>query len=74
MLAGLLILGQKQLYMLDGLVEDENGEVVDVHDAPKDLFSVPGTLLELDGRQRAQHWYAVIIHWFSILCFLMCNL
>lgn len=54
--AGLLILGKKYLYMLDGLVENEKGEVVDVVDAPKNILSVPGSLLELDGKQRAQRW------------------
>ncbi|TDL19109.1 beach-domain-containing protein [Rickenella mellea] len=53
---GLLILGRHCLYMMDGLVENEDGEVVDVHDVPSDLLSVPGTLLELDGRQRARYW------------------
>ena len=54
--AGLLILGRNNLYMLDGLVERDDGEVVDVQDAPKNLFSVPGSLLELDSKHRAQHW------------------
>ena len=44
--------------MLDGLVENESGEVVDVHDAPKNLLSVPGSLLEIDSKQRAQSWYS----------------
>lgn len=43
--------------MLDGLVENSDGEVIDVHDAPKELFFVPGSLVELDGVQRAQRWY-----------------
>lgn len=51
--------------MLDGLVENEEGEVVDAHDAPLKLFSVPGTLLELDGVQRAQRWLVPerYVHW-----------
>ena len=43
--------------MLDGLVENSDGEVIDVHEAPKELFFVPGSLVELDGVQRAQRWY-----------------
>lgn len=53
---GLLIIGRTHLYMLDGLVENEDGEVVDAHDAPKMLFFVPGSIVELDGPQRAQRW------------------
>ncbi|KAI5118373.1 hypothetical protein M0805_008701 [Coniferiporia weirii] len=53
---GLLILGRSHLYMLDGLVENKDGEVIEACDAPKDLFAVPGSVLELDGKQRAQKW------------------
>ena len=58
--AGLLILGKTHLYMLDGLVEGSDGEVVEAKDAPRNLFSVPGSMVELDGIQRAQRWYAII--------------
>ncbi|KAH8110236.1 BEACH domain-containing protein [Phellopilus nigrolimitatus] len=44
------------VYMLDGLVENEDGEVIEARDAPKNLFTVPGSVLELDGKQRAQKW------------------
>jgi hypothetical protein len=44
--------------MLDGLVEDDNGEVIAADDAPKRLFFVPGSIVELKGLQRAQRWYA----------------
>ncbi|KAF8652783.1 hypothetical protein AX16_004175 [Volvariella volvacea WC 439] len=53
---GLLIIGRTHLYMLDGLVENDDGEVVDAHDAPRRLFFVPGSIVELDGPQRAQRW------------------
>ncbi|KAG5653218.1 hypothetical protein H0H81_001695 [Sphagnurus paluster] len=53
---GLLIIGRSHLYMLDGLVENDEGEVVEAHDAPKRLFFVPGSIVELDGPQRAQRW------------------
>ena len=65
--AGLLIIGRNNLYMIDGLVENEEGEVIDAHDAPRDLFFVPGSLLELDGRQQALHWYVFVFNrrkWF----------
>lgn len=55
--AGLLIIGRTHLYMLDGLVENDDGEVIEAHDAPKRLFFVPGSIVELDGPQRAQRWY-----------------
>ncbi|KAG5645386.1 hypothetical protein DXG03_006339 [Asterophora parasitica] len=53
---GLLIIGRTHLYMLDGLVENDEGEVIEAHDAPKRLFFVPGSIVELDGPQRAQRW------------------
>ncbi|KAJ3536167.1 hypothetical protein NM688_g6872 [Phlebia brevispora] len=53
---GLLIFGHTHFYMLDGLVEDDNGEVVDAHDAPKRIFVVPGSIVEINGPQRAQRW------------------
>ena len=42
--------------MLDGLVQSDDGEVVDAHDAPKRLFFVPGSIMDLDSHQRAQRW------------------
>ena len=54
--AGLLIIGRSHVYMLDGLVEGEDGEVIDAHEAPRSLFFVPGSIVELDGPQRAQRW------------------
>ncbi|PPQ94175.1 hypothetical protein CVT25_003811 [Psilocybe cyanescens] len=53
---GLLILGRTHIYMLDGVVENEDGEVIDAHDAPKRLLFIPGSIVELDGPQRAQRW------------------
>ena len=38
--------------MLDGVVENEEGEVIDAHDAPKRLLFIPGSIVELDG----PHW------------------
>ncbi|KAG6877946.1 hypothetical protein C0993_001804 [Termitomyces sp. T159_Od127] len=51
---GLLIIGKTHLYMLDGLVENDEGEVIEAHDAPKRLYLVPGSIVELGGPQRAQ--------------------
>lgn len=53
---GLLILGRNYLYMLDGLVENEEGEVIEAQDAPRNLLTVPGSVLDLEGKQKAQKW------------------
>ncbi|KAI0646236.1 beach-domain-containing protein [Trametes meyenii] len=53
---GLLIFGRTHLYLLDGLVENDDGEVIDAHDAPRKLFFVPGSIMDLDNHQRAQRW------------------
>jgi hypothetical protein len=46
----LLILGRKNLYLSDGLVQTPEGEVIDAKDAPRDALSIPsGTLVELDA-------------------------
>lgn len=47
--------------MLDGLVEGPDGEVIEAKDAPKNLFSAPGTMVELDGIQRAQRWCGISV-------------
>lgn len=59
--AGLLIFGRLNVYMLDGLVEGDDGEVIDAHDAPRQLFFVPGSIVELDGPQKAQRWYYSVL-------------
>ncbi|EMD36591.1 hypothetical protein CERSUDRAFT_115625 [Gelatoporia subvermispora B] len=53
---GLLIFGRTHLYMLDGLVENDDGEIIDAHEAPRRLLFVPGSIVELDGPQKAQRW------------------
>ncbi|KAI0746713.1 beach-domain-containing protein [Daedaleopsis nitida] len=53
---GLLIFGRSHLYLLDSLVENDDGEVIDAHDAPRKLFFVPGSIMDLDSHQRAQRW------------------
>ncbi|KAK2463985.1 hypothetical protein APHAL10511_004036 [Amanita phalloides] len=62
---GLLLIGKTHVYMLDGLVENDDGEVIDAHDAPRKLFFVPGSIVELDGPQRAQRWSHAQIAGFS---------
>ena len=54
--AGLLIFGRNNLYFLDGLVENDDGEVIDAHYAPRKLLFIPGSTVELDGRQGALRW------------------
>lgn len=55
-IAGLLIFGRNNLYFLDGLVENDDGEVIDAHYAPRKLLFIPGSTVELDGRQGALRW------------------
>lgn len=43
--------------MLDGLVENELGEVIDAIDAPKSMFFVAGSTPGLRRRQAARRWY-----------------
>jgi hypothetical protein len=48
--------------MFDGLVQSEDGEVIDAQDAPKKLFFVPGSSVDLNSSQKVQRWYAIICH------------
>jgi len=66
LVAGLLIFGRTHLYMLDGLVESDDGEVIDARDAPKRLFFVPGSIVELKGPQRAHRWSIFFFSRFSL--------
>lgn len=54
--AGLLIFGRTHIYMLDGVIENDEGEVIDAQDAPKTLFFIPGSIIELNGPQKARRW------------------
>ncbi|PIL27451.1 hypothetical protein GSI_10600 [Ganoderma sinense ZZ0214-1] len=67
---GLLILGRSHIYLLDGLVENDDGEIIDAHDAPRSLFFVPGSIMDLDSHQRAQRWQQDQIMSFSDRTFL----
>ncbi|KZO92625.1 beach-domain-containing protein [Calocera viscosa TUFC12733] len=54
---GLLILGKSHLYLLEGLVESKDGEIIDARDAPKDLLSIPsGTVVEFKKHRPADKW------------------
>ncbi|EAU86631.2 hypothetical protein CC1G_07289 [Coprinopsis cinerea okayama7 len=53
---GLLIIGKTHVYMLDGVVENDEGEVIDASEAPKRLLFIPGSTVEMDGPQKAQRW------------------
>jgi len=52
---GLLILGKKNLYLVDGLVQTTEGEVIDAKDAPRDVLSIPGTLVDLGTNEQESH-------------------
>ncbi|KAJ7720932.1 beach-domain-containing protein [Mycena metata] len=67
---GLIIIGRTHLYMLDGLVENDDGEIIDAHEAPRRLFFVPGSIVELDGPQKAQRWSHDQVSTFSDKTFL----
>ncbi|KIM59893.1 hypothetical protein SCLCIDRAFT_1217340 [Scleroderma citrinum Foug A] len=67
---GLLIFGKSHLYMLDGLVENELGEVIDAIDAPKSMFFVAGSTPGLRRRQAARRWQLAHIVGFSNRSFL----
>ena len=54
--AGLLIFGRNNLYFLDGLVENDDGEIIDARYAPRKLLFIPGSTVELDGRHGALRW------------------
>ncbi|KAJ7052675.1 beach-domain-containing protein [Mycena amicta] len=62
---GLMIIGRTHIYMLDGLVENDDGEIIDAHEAPRRLFFVPGSIVELDGPQKAQRWCVAVPKGFS---------
>lgn len=57
-LPGLLILGRKNLYLIDGLVQTPEGQVIEADQAPRDVLSIPsGTLADLDASdQRSHRW------------------
>ena len=58
---GLLIIGRKNLYLMDGLVQTAEGEVIDARDAPRDVLTIPGTLADLSGAEQESHRWCVIV-------------
>lgn len=59
---GLLIFGRKNLYLVDGLVQTADGEVIDAKDAPKDVLTIPsGTLVELEGADQQSYRWCLIL-------------
>ncbi|KAH0828735.1 hypothetical protein J3R83DRAFT_3154 [Lanmaoa asiatica] len=67
---GLLIFGHTHLYMLDGLIENDVGELIDAIDAPKGMFFVAGSTPHLRSPQRARRWSLEQIAGFSNKSFL----
>ena len=56
---GLLILGKKNLYLVDGLVQTSEGEVIDAKDAPRDVLTIPGTMIDTSAaEQESLKWSA----------------
>ncbi|KAG8221472.1 hypothetical protein J3R82DRAFT_1685 [Butyriboletus roseoflavus] len=67
---GLLIFGHSHLYMLDGLIENDVGELIDAVDAPNGMFFVTGSTPRLRSPQRARRWSLEQIAGFSNKSFL----
>ncbi|KAG2033253.1 hypothetical protein BDR03DRAFT_935719 [Suillus americanus] len=63
---GMLIFGRTHLYMLEGLVENSEGEVIDAANAPEGLFLISGSAVDVRNSQRAQRWYIENIFLFEI--------
>lgn len=55
--AGLLVLGRTNIYMCDGFIENDDGEVINAHDAPHKIFVVPGSSMQLDQSQTCDQWW-----------------
>jgi hypothetical protein len=60
-LVGMLIFGRTHLYMLEGLVENSEGEVIDAGNAPEGLFLISGSAVDIRNSQRAQRWYIFLL-------------
>ena len=60
----LLILGAKNLYLVSGLVQAADGEVIDAKDAPKDVLTIPsGTLVELEASDQLSYRWCASLAW-----------
>ncbi|KAG2135261.1 hypothetical protein DEU56DRAFT_888131 [Suillus clintonianus] len=67
---GMLIFGRTHVYMLEGLVENGDGEVIDAGDAPEGLFLISGSAVDVRNLQRAQRWSLEQVSGFSDRMFL----
>ncbi|KAG1745693.1 hypothetical protein EDB19DRAFT_1927133 [Suillus lakei] len=67
---GMLIFGRTHVYMLEGLVENSEGEVIDAGNAPEGLFLISGSAVDVRNSQRAQRWSLEQISGFSDRMFL----
>ncbi|KAG2136966.1 uncharacterized protein EDB93DRAFT_1253823 [Suillus bovinus] len=67
---GMLIFGRTHLYMLEGLVENSEGEVIDAGNAPEGLFLISGSAVDVRNSQRAQRWSLEQVSGFSDRMFL----
>lgn len=45
--------------MLEGLVENGEGEVIDAGSVPEGMFFISGSTVDIRNSQRAQRWYSV---------------
>ncbi|KDN41354.1 hypothetical protein RSAG8_07469, partial [Rhizoctonia solani AG-8 WAC10335] len=53
---GLIILGKTHLYLVDGLYQNQQDDIVAAIEAPKDAFLIPGVALELENSRLTQKW------------------
>ncbi|KAG8690949.1 hypothetical protein FRC11_007896 [Ceratobasidium sp. 423] len=53
---GLIIMGKTHLYLVDGLYQNQQGDIVAAVEAPKDAFLIPGVALELENSRLTQKW------------------
>ncbi|KAG1874893.1 beach-domain-containing protein [Suillus subluteus] len=67
---GMLIFGRTHLYILEGLVENSEGEVIDAATAPEGLFLISGSAVDVRNSQRAQRWSLEQVSGFSDRMFL----
>jgi hypothetical protein len=60
--AGLIIMGKTHLYLVDGLYQNQQGDIVAAVEAPKDAFLIPGVALELDSSRLTQKWCVLYLN------------
>ncbi|CAE6451233.1 unnamed protein product [Rhizoctonia solani] len=53
---GLIIMGKTHLYLVDGLYQNQQGDIVAAIEAPKEVFLIPGVALELENSRLTQKW------------------